>query len=229
MLSSDLMIVKDWLFENYTILNPGKCYFMCIGKNVSDSELLNLNDLNLKNCKEVEVLGIPIDRNLNFKGHLKNIFRKAGQKLSALLTISSHINTNKKALLYKSMIKSQFAYCPLVWMFCLRQSNNLINKVHERALKPIYHDNCNFEFLPEKQHDFLIHQRNLQVLMTEIYKIVNGIAPPIMNSLLTFRLNQHNLRNFQELSIEKRNTVNYGFETVTYRAPIIWAKLPSEY
>ena len=50
-----------------------------------------------------------------------------------------------------------------------------------------------------------------------------------MNSLFKFRLNQHNLRNFQELSTEKRNTVNYGLETVTYRAPIIWAKLPSEY
>ena len=104
MLSSDFMIVENWFFENCVILNPGKCYFMCIGKNVSDSGLLNLNDLNLKNCKEVEVLGITIDRNLNFKGHIKNICRKAGQKLSALLRISSHINTDKKSLLYKSMI-----------------------------------------------------------------------------------------------------------------------------
>ena len=65
--------------------------------------------------------------------------------------------------------------------------------------------------------------------MTEIYKIVNVIAPPIINSLFTFRLNQHNLRNFQELSTEKRIAVNYGLATVTYRAPIIWAELPSEY
>ena len=55
------------------ILDAGKCYFMSIGKNVSNSELLNLNDLNLKNCKVVEVLGIAIDRYLNFKGHIKNI------------------------------------------------------------------------------------------------------------------------------------------------------------
>ena len=120
------------------------------------------------------------------------------------------------------MIKSQFAYCPLVWMFCFRQSNNLINKVHERALKLIYQDNSNFEVLLEKQHDFSIHQRNLQVLMTEIYKIINGITPPIMNSLFTLCLNQHNLRNFQEVSTEKRNTVNYGLEAVTYRASILW-------
>ena len=89
-------------------------------------------------------------------------------------------------------------------MFCFRQSNNLINKVHERTLKLIFKDNYNFEVLLEKQHDFSIHERNLQVLMTEIYKIVNGIAPPIMNSLFTFRLNQHNLRNFQELLTEKK-------------------------
>ena len=36
MLSSDFMIVEDWFFENYMILNLGKCYFMCISKNVSD-------------------------------------------------------------------------------------------------------------------------------------------------------------------------------------------------
>ena len=114
MLLPDFMIVENCFFENYIISNPGKCSFMCIGKNVSDSELLNINNLNLKNCKEVEVLGITIDRNLNFKGYIKNICRKAGQKLSALLRISSHINTDKKALLYKSMIKSQFTYCPLV-------------------------------------------------------------------------------------------------------------------
>ena len=45
MLSLDIMIVENWFFENYMILNPRKCYFICIGKNVSDSELLNLNDL----------------------------------------------------------------------------------------------------------------------------------------------------------------------------------------
>ena len=50
-----------------------------------------------------------------------------------------------------------------------------------------------------------------------------------MRSLFQFRLNQYNLRNFQEHSTEKRNTVNYGIETLTCKAPAIWAKLPSKY
>ena len=76
--------------------------------------------------------------------------------------------------------------------------------MHERALKLIYQEKCNFEVLLEKQHDFSIHQSNLQVLMTEIHKKVNRTAPPIINSLFMFRLNQHNLRNFQELLTEKK-------------------------
>ena len=65
--------------------------------------------------------------------------------------------------------------------------------------------------------------------MNEIYKLVNDVVPPLMKCLFQFRLNQYNLKNFQKLSTDKRNTVNYGLETLTYRALVIWAKLPSKY
>ena len=64
--------------------------------------------------------------------------------------------------------------------------------------------------------------------MTEIYKIVNGVAPPIMSSLFGFRSNKYNIRNFQVLSTDFRRRVNYGIETMTYRAPFLWIKLPFE-
>ena len=57
--------------------------------------------------------------------------RKAGQKLSAVSRISPYLETDKKELLSKSMVKSQFNYCPLVWIFFSRNSNNLINKIQE--------------------------------------------------------------------------------------------------
>ena len=57
---------------------------MCIDQKIDDTETLNFNNLAIKNSKEVEILGIALDRNMNFHTHVKNIFRKAGQKLSAL-------------------------------------------------------------------------------------------------------------------------------------------------
>ena len=40
----------------------------------------------------------------------------------------------------KAFIESQFAYCPLIWMFCQRSSNIRINHPHERALRTVYKD-----------------------------------------------------------------------------------------
>ena len=79
---------------------------MCLGKNIDDTETLSFNDMALKNSKEVEILEITLDRSMSFNTHIKNICRKAGQKLSALLRISPYLDQGKKVLLYKSMINT---------------------------------------------------------------------------------------------------------------------------
>ena len=128
------------------------------------------------------------------------------------------------------MVKSQFHYCPLAWMFCSRKSNNLLNKVQERALRLITNDyQSSFNILLNKCNEFSIHQRNLQKLMIKLYKIIHHIASPIMNSLFVFRGNKHNIRNYQILSNNVRKTVRYGLETILYRCPFLWANLLQEY
>ena len=128
------------------------------------------------------------------------------------------------------MIKPQLNYCPLVWMFCSKKSNNLANKVQERALRLTYKDNeNNFQTLLNENNEASVHQRNLQFLMTEVYKTKNIYAPPIMHHLFQFRENSFSLRNFREFSTHKKKTLNYRLETVRYMAPFLWAKLPSEY
>ena len=90
---------------------------MCIGQKIDDAENLHFNDLRIKNNKEVEILGITLDRNMNFHTHIKNICRKAGQKLSILRRISSYLEQRTKVLLYKSMLNSEFkATLTNVWL-----------------------------------------------------------------------------------------------------------------
>ena len=74
---------------------------MCIGQKVDDPETLNLNNFAIKNRKEVEILGITLDRNLNVHIHIKNICRKAGKKLSTLLR-SVLTSTKEEKLYYTS-------------------------------------------------------------------------------------------------------------------------------
>ena len=148
--------------------------------------------------------------------------RKACQKLSALLRLSPYLDTNKRKTIYTSTVKFQLNLCPLVWMSCPRRSNNLTNKVQERALRITYNEQLtDFKSLLLNNNEIPIHQSSLEVLMTEIYKIITHITPPIISSLFEIRENTHYTRHFQVLPNESRRTVNYGTETICYRAPFL--------
>ena len=94
-LSSDFKIINNWFYENFMVLNPERSQFMFTGKETDDVETLNLNDLVINNSKEAEILGVMLDRNLNFYTHIKNTCRIAGQKLNALLRISPYLDQGK--------------------------------------------------------------------------------------------------------------------------------------
>ena len=70
------------------------------------------------------------------------------------------------------------------------------------------------------------HHRNIQTLLIEIFKIKKGFAPPIMGSILKGRNKTDNVRNFQEFEAERKRTVYFGLETISYRSPQLWSLLP---
>ena len=73
-------------------------------------------------------------------------------------------------------------------MFHSRKLNNRVNKIHERALRLVYKDNAaRFTELLIKDNSVTIHDRNLQVLATEIYKRLNNLNPKIMKNIFTER------------------------------------------
>ena len=55
--------------------------------------------------------------------------------------------------------------------------------------------------------------------MTEVYRIVKSEARAIMKNLFVFPENIHNIRNFQIIANENKNTARYWLETIYYRTP----------
>ena len=68
--------------------------YIGMGKKSGDNDTLSMDEFNLKNSEYETVLGITIDRKLTFNKHIKNYYRKAGQKLCALLRISPYLDEN---------------------------------------------------------------------------------------------------------------------------------------
>ena len=127
----------------------------------------------------------------------------------------------------KSFIDSQFNYCPLIWMFHNRTLNNRINRLHERALRLVFKNpNLSFQELLNKDKSFTIHERNLQRLAIEMFKIKNKLSPSILSEVFPIQNPSYNLRSGRSWITKNIRTIYYGKETLTFRGPKTWDLLP---
>ena len=114
-------------------------------------------------------------------------------------------------------------------MFHDRKSNNKINKIHERALRIIHKDSTStFEGLLIKNNSVSVHQRNLQLLLTEIYKTVNNLNPSFMAEVFVTKDVQYNLRGRNNLVLPRARTNLYGIDTIRLVGEKLWQTLPRE-
>ena len=106
--------------------------------------------------------------------------------------------------------------------------NNKINRLHQRSLRIVYSDQSStFGELLERDEIFSIHHKNIQSLVIEIYKFVNGLSPETMNSMFNLKgNNRYSLRNVHELYSRNPRTVKYCAETISYLALKIWSIVP---
>ena len=161
--------------------NADKCHVLIS----TDQKLhVNIGTLQIENSKCEKLLGVNIDSKLSFEKHLNIICGKARAKISALGRVAPFMNIEKRKMIMNAFFNSQFSYCPLIWMFHNRLINNKINRLHERCLRIVHNDNqSTFEELLEKDNTVSVHQRNLQFLAIELYKVINGISPDLMKEV----------------------------------------------
>ena len=179
---------------------------------------------------EVTLLGVTLDNKLNFNSHTSNICKEASKKLSAILRAGNWLNHSQKTTLINSFFFSQFNYCPLVWMFCSKEANNETEKLHKRALQIIHDDfSSSYDHLRMKDNSATIHVRNLQFLMTEIFKTIHDENPSFMKEIFVMEESCYNLRSKFRLHVPRASTTKYGLERVSFRGSQIWNVLPNDF
>ena len=183
------------------------------------------------NCsRSQKLLGVVLYNKLKFDKHIENICQKANRKLNALARVTNYMELPKRRILMNAFFKAQFNYCPIVWMFHSRSLNNKINRLHERCLRIIYNDKrSSFEELLVKDNSVSVHHNNIHTLAIEMYKVVNGISPEIMNDVFKVRNETHyHLRHTSQFLIEPIHSVFNGSESASYLGPKIWEQIPIE-
>ena len=90
-LELDVVITREWFKNNYMKLNEEKCYLINFSKSNMNTSL-KIDNTTIKPSKEHKLLGISVDKNLSFKGHVESLCKKGSQKLHALSRISNYMN-----------------------------------------------------------------------------------------------------------------------------------------
>ena len=120
-----------WFSDNQMKLNTDKCHVLL---NSQGPNTIKIGNLCIKNSSCEKMLGINFDYKLKFTNHIDEICRKASRKLNALARIARYMCISKRRTLMNAFFKSQFNYCPLIWMCCNRSLNNKIERLHELSL-----------------------------------------------------------------------------------------------
>ena len=153
---------------------------------------MKIGHFDISNSRNEKLLGVKFDSKLTFDDHISELCKKTSRKIHALSRVTPYMNISKRCILMNAFFKSQFSYCPLVWMCLSRANNSKINRLHERCLRIIYSDKqSSFEALLEKDGSLSIHNRNIQILATEMFKIKNDLSPEIMTELFEQRNEHH--------------------------------------
>ena len=178
----------QWFKDNRMKVNPDKYHLLI--NNTKESFQIKIDNQTVSNSKYEKLLEVKVNHELNFNEHVSSLCRKASHKLNALSRIASCMTFNQRRLIFNSFITSHFFYCVgvwIVWMFHSRKLNQKTNHIHERALRIVYKDfNSPFQELLIKDNSLNIHHRNLQKLVTEIFKVKNGLSAELMNDVFEF-------------------------------------------
>ena len=68
----------------------------------------------------------------------------------------------------------------------------------------------------------------MQILATEMYKILNGLFPDIMQDIFETKSNYYNTCNAPIFSAKNIKTVKYRLQTISYITPKLWDLVPKD-
>ena len=228
-LSKDTEKTISWYESNCLEANPDK--FQCLFMNRKGllPSNISLRDDIIKSTPTIKILGVTMDSNLNFNCHIKSICSRASLQINALKRVGKYLDMAGKLKIYKAFIRSNFSYCPLVWIFCGKSNLVKLEKLQERALRFVYND-----FVTPKNEllikaDMLpLSIYRLKFLATEVFKSVNDLNPQFIVNMFEHRPTTYNLRDANLLHQPKFKTFKFGYRSFRYYGAKLWNSLPAQ-
>ena len=236
-LNQDIVSVTQWCTNNNMVLNTGKtktCIITTRQKRsrLEQSELdLSIGTCQLQTTDCDKLLGVLIDKDLNFKTHVKKIHSKVSQSIALLRRIKKFLPINARIKFFNAYIMPHFEYCCTVW----GDSTDVTSlcKLQNRVARLILDKPYDF---PSSEALFLLKWLPLQLRIKQrkavmVFKSLNGLLPSYMRNLFV-NISEVNTRstrlsNKNNLYVPSFN-VNIYKNSLAVSGAMIWNDIPEK-
>ena len=239
-MNHDLMSLESWLHGNKISLNVAKTYTMLICSKSKQRALIKSNekfdikvkDENLKIVEKIKYLRVQIDRNLEWKEHIKYVSSKVARAIGFIKYTKNFIPRSCLNNLYRSIVEPYFRHCCSVWGCCSSTEKDRLQKLQNRAPRIITGTCFNTSALPLTEN---LGWKTIEELISYetkvlIFKTLNGRAPQYLTEPFS-RNSQgslHTLRNTStDVKLPLYKTVN-GQKCLSFRSAKYWNNLSPE-
>ena len=137
--------------------------------------------------------------------------------------MSPFLKIQQRLKILNAFFCSLFKYCPFVWMFHGRYLGKRIDRMQERCLRIVFSDQTSsFQKLLVLGQGITLHQRNIQILAIELYKVKNKLSS-IQGSNIIFPLNQSLVVTRNRVAFKRRsvNSELHGKDSMSFLGPKI--------
>ena len=117
--------------------------------------------------------------------------------------VTNYMEEDKFKMMMRSFIMSQFSYSPFICMFDDRAINSRINKLMKGLCESYTETLKLLDELLAVDNSVSIHQRNLKLVMTEIYKTQKRLNPSFMEDVFVEKKITYNLRNNNGFTVSR--------------------------
>ena len=110
--------VMKWFEANIMLANPGKFQAVILKEPIYSRTMLTVGNTVITTGESMKLLGVHLDRHMDFNKQIKELCRKAACQLNVLQRLARHLDQEGRLAIFRAFIMPHFNYCPLVWHFC---------------------------------------------------------------------------------------------------------------
>ena len=173
-LQRDLDITKQWADKWKMEFNVDKCKIMHLGR-LNPGHTYTMDGVELTVTTEEKDLGVLVDNKLDFGKHIKEIVKKANQRIGLIKRGFDCLDTEMFMNLYPVLIRPLLEYCVQVWSPHKQGDIDLIERVQRRATKIIPAlKHLPYEERLRRLKLTTLEERRVRGDMIETYKLLTG-------------------------------------------------------